>query len=133
MTFPATSASVARNDAAQTFTGTQTFGTIKPSDLAGATTGTVPADGNWQTILTNGSLGIYQIMAGAHTSGKHSDGVFLAACTFGNNNQTSTLIVTNYNGQGQVAIQWSGNDLQLKTTASFSPATISYSYFTLSQ
>jgi len=119
--------------ASPTMTGTATMATARPSDLGGSNTGSVAADGNWHTILTNGSLGLYQVMAGAHTSGKHSDGVFLAACTFGNNNQTSTLIVTNYNAQGQVAIQWSGNDLQLKTTYSFSPATITYSYFTLSQ
>jgi hypothetical protein len=36
MTFPTTSATIARTDAAQTFTGTQTFGTIVTTTLGGA-------------------------------------------------------------------------------------------------
>jgi hypothetical protein len=47
ITFPSTSASVARTDAAQTFTGTQTFGTIAPTTInAFALAGTIAAGGN---------------------------------------------------------------------------------------
>jgi hypothetical protein len=39
MTFPTTSATIARTDAAQTFTGTQTFGTISPTTINAFTAG----------------------------------------------------------------------------------------------
>lgn len=47
MTFPTTSATIARTDAAQTFTGTQTFGTIAPTTINAFTLGgTLSGGGN---------------------------------------------------------------------------------------
>lgn len=52
MTFPTTTATIARTDAAQTFTGTQTFGAINATSI-GATT---PGTGAFTTLSTTGTL-----------------------------------------------------------------------------
>lgn len=53
MTFPSTSASIARIDAAQTFTGTQTFGTIAATTFSGTPNFSGAATGLTATLGTN--------------------------------------------------------------------------------
>jgi hypothetical protein len=103
--------------------------TLNTASLKG-TSGTVAGDGVYYTIVTTGDNEMLMVMASCSTSGKHTRATFVTATSFGSTS-TTALCNTNYNGQGQIALQWSGNNLQIKTTESFSPATISYSYIYL--
>ena len=106
-------------------------GNTRTGSFAGGTSGSVAADGNWYTILTAGDNAMYMVMAEASTSGKHTRATFVTGTSFGYTS-TTALCNTNYNGQGEIALQWSGNDLQLKTTTSFSPTNITFSAIYLS-
>jgi hypothetical protein len=73
MTFPSTSATIARTDAGQTFTGTQVFGTISPTTVNAFTLGGTIAGGGNQ--INNVIIGTSTPLAGTFTtlgSGVHT-------------------------------------------------------------
>jgi hypothetical protein len=125
MTFPGTSATIARTDAAQTFTGTQTFTTIQGASALTINTGAsvsgqrninITGGNNSQTggstsgsnvILTGGNL------TGAATSGSVAGEIYIIGgnATNGFGGGLFLTTGTGSNGQGSVSINASGGSL----------------------
>jgi hypothetical protein len=111
MTFPTTSATIARTDAAQTFTGTQSFGLINTTDnvLAGTTnaSGTLAntkncVSGRFITLV--GQTASLPNGATEDITGLVSIAAYLVVCN-GNNNTTTFVVCTAYvNSAGGITL-----------------------------
>jgi len=109
MTFPGTSATIARTDAAQTFTGTQTFSTISGATTLALLAASAAGAGNALTITGGASTnttglagGAVTITGGASTSGTSTNQGGSVAITGGASNSTNGVggNVTISGGQG---------------------------------
>ena len=95
MTFPTTSATIARTDAGQTFTGTQTFGTISPTTINAFTAGGAIAMG--ANNITGGGTATFTTFIGALT-GHASLDCALSGCVIGTSITPTTSVPLTVNG-----------------------------------
>lgn len=116
MTTPNADFTVARTDASQSFTGTQTIETAAINYLQGANAaGNFTPDTNWQNLFVENGAASYLVIVGTSAPSYHARSVFIVSNCFGST-ATATLIASTFGGQG-LSIQWSGgNTLQAKTT-----------------
>lgn len=119
VTIPDANSIMARTDAAQSFSGKQTFAESSINLLSGAnSSGQINGDTTYQTIITEGGAASYIVFAGNSAPGIHARAVFIASICFGSG-AVATLIQSSFNGQS-LSIQWSGNNLQLKNSVNTS-------------
>jgi hypothetical protein len=106
MTFPTTNATIARTDAAQTFTGTQTFGTVIAGTLSSTqltlSTDTCKGGGRVKAV---GAIGMVRVTAACVMQGL-SGGVSGQLLTI--LNTTATTLTLTHNGTGTQKIMVQG-------------------------
>lgn len=131
MTFPTTSATIARTDAGQTFTGTQTFGVVnlggRNQTFTGPTTDDANADVMWRQSTATTKRALVVADAGGNTGSifqiVRSDGNVMHDFVRGAYTISSQTAVTKFRFNGDAALIQQASDIVIGWSASTSTVT----------